>query len=342
MKSYRVFRAIFEDRDASIGTYRLLNASRSSKMASKSAIIFHKSNPKLRFLFAILTLLILLVALERVYYLRNRGFRIGKLISFQPTVNTPPSSEIDLMLDQSFRYFGCGKTTFVFLGEDGKTILKLFKHHHLFYKSFLFHFPFPGYSDIWRVSKRVTYEKKEHDKRHPFFFNSCAIAFSECKEETGLIYLCLQPNLHFNREIKLIDAWGIPHHLNLSKTEFALQKKTQLFFPYLEELLKQDRIGEMRVAINSLITQIVCRCKKGIGDQDPNLKINFGFLDGKVIEFDLGSYYVDPSLRSPLNAAREVFFTTSALQQWLEKHSPDLLDDFLQQIATMITTHLDS
>jgi hypothetical protein len=85
-----------------------------------------------------------------------------------------------------------------------------------------------------------------------------------------------------------------------------------------------------------LFSQILCRCRKAIGDRDPNLRINFGYIDGQAVEFDLGSYYSKPELSSPFLAGRELFFTTYKLQKWLENHSPDLLNYFLESLANTI------
>jgi hypothetical protein len=283
-------------------------------------------------IFATFAFLTILLTLERTYHLQNRGFRLSKLISTQPCIDEPPPFEVDARLNQSFRWIGGGGTCYAFLGEDGETVLKLFKYHQLFYKHFFYHLTFPGIADAWRIGKILSREKKHWHKRSLAFFNSCHLVSSDFKEDTGLIYLCLQPNWHFDRDIQLTDAWGISHHLNLSQTGFALQKKADLLFPYLEKLLKKKQVEESKRAIDSLISLILRRCEKGIGDRDPNLRINFGFIDGQAVEFDLGSYYSDPFLNSPFKAARELFFTTLVLQRWLEKHSPALLDYLLEQI----------
>ncbi len=283
-------------------------------------------------LYTILTLVIL-ISLERIYYRQNRGFRVSKLISLQPCINETPPAEVDALLNQPFRWLGGGKTCFAFLGEDGKTVLKLFKYHQLYYKNFLFHLAFPGIADGWRMRRILSVERKQWQKRHPAFFTSCNLIYPEFKDETALVYLTLQPNLHFDREIKLIDAWGIPHHFNLSQTGFAVQKKGQLLFPYLEGLLKAEKTEEAKQVIDNLISLISLRCQKGIGDYDPHLGINFGVVDGKVVEFDLGSYYSDSSLNSPFKAARELFFSTVVLQEWLRVHSPVLLNHLMERLA---------
>ena len=184
-----------------------------------------------------------------------------------------------------------------------------------------------------RFYKIVNDQKKHAHKHQSFFFTSCRHAFEELKEATGLIHLCLQPNPHFVKPIRLIDAWGIPHVIDLRKTEFALQQNAELFFPFLEKLLKAKNRAGLQSAIDSLIAHIEKRCSKGIGDRDPNLTINFGFIETKLVEFDLGSYFLKPTLKNPLETAKELFLSTYALQKWLEKHSPELLDYLLEQIA---------
>lgn len=287
---------------------------------------------KKKILLVSLCTVVLLFGLERLYYRQNGGFSIAKVIS-----PVPPSAALsefaeDDLLDQPFHFLGSGGTSYVFLGEDGKTVLKLFKHQHLVASSFFFRIALPSACDAWRVRKILEQERKHLHKRQAFFFNSCALANRDLKEESGLIYLCLQPDSHFARQIKLIDTWGISHYLDLSRTEFALQKKADLLFPTLERLIIDGREKEAKAAIDSLISLICRRCEKGIGDRDPNLVINFGFVEGKAIEFDLGSYFSNPSLNTPFATAKELFFSTYALRQWLEKHSPELLEYLLKSM----------
>jgi hypothetical protein len=281
-----------------------------------------------------------IISIERIYYFQNGGFRASKLISNFPPFLNPPPPKIESLLNQSFHFLGRGGTSFVFLGEDEKTVLKLFKHQHLLLKSPLFHIAFPGSADAIRVKKIVEGQKKNAHKHQSFFFSSCQLAYDELQEETGLIYLCCQPNPHFTQSIRLIDTWGISHYIDLRKTEFAIQQKADLFFPYLEALVKAGHKEEARRAVDALLQQIQTRCRKGIGDRDPNLLINFGFIERRVVEFDLGSYFLNPALKNPLLEAKELFFSTYALQKWLEKHSPELLNHLLDRIAQAREPHL--
>ncbi len=270
------------------------------------------------------------IGVERLYYRQNGGFKLSKIFSNNLPITTEEDlSVIDPFLDQTFHFLGSGGTSYVFLGEDGKTILKLFKHQHLTTASFFFHFP--ASTDLWRLQLLLAREKKHSHKRQPFFFQSCRLAEQYLKQQTGLLFLCLQPNLHFKKPIRLIDAWGFSHMCDLSHTEFALQQKAELLFPYLEKHLGNKE--QMKQAIDSLLALIRIRCEQGIGDRDPNLLINFGFIEDKAVEFDLGSFFLNPELKTPFAIAKESFFSTYALQKWLEKHSPELLNYLLNQLT---------
>lgn len=287
-----------------------------------------------RALFIFLGLAAIAFGLERLYYRQNGGFSLAKITSsltpkaasFSPQVLT----EVDSLLNQPFHFFDSGGTSFVFLGEDNTTMLKLFKHHHLAANRLFLRLRFPGALDTWRIAKILQKEKKHGHKRQAFFFNSCALAEQSLKEETGLLFLCLHPDTHFSRQVRLIDAWGISHPFDLSRTEFALQKRAEPFFSFLEKLLPNKELAQN--AIDALVELIHARCAKGIGDRDPNLLINFGFIEGKAVEFDLGSYFIKEDLKSPFATAQEVFFVTHTLREWLQKYSPDLLDYLLNRL----------
>src|SRR5262249_3008952 len=141
---------------------------------------------KKKILIVTLTLLAVSVLAERIYHRQNRGFCVSKLISTQSSIDCLPPADVESLLDQSFRFIGAGGTSFVFLGEDEETILKLFKHHQLFFRHSLWNVVFPGVLDAWRIRKIILRENEHRHKRHFCFFNSCRLAFHELKEETGL------------------------------------------------------------------------------------------------------------------------------------------------------------
>lgn len=238
-------------------------------------------------------------------------------------------AQLTPLLDQPFYFLSSGGTSFAFLGKDGKTILKLFKHQHLTLHSWLLHFCLPGISDALRIKKILFTEEKHHHKRVPFFFTSCAIAYEELCEETGLLFLTLHRDPRFSKTAALIDRLGFSLKIDLSQTEFAIQRCVIPLFDYLSPLIKNGHMEEAKQAIDSLVSLLRTRCSKGIADRDPHLGLNFGFIDGQAIEYDIGSFSRDPGFSHPAHVKKELFFATYELRQWLEKHSPALLDYLL-------------
>src|ERR1700687_1837730 len=59
--------------------------------------------------------------------------RISSEIPFHPEweVETENEEQIKHILSQPYHYFGKGAQSFVFASEDGSTVIKFFRHHHL-------------------------------------------------------------------------------------------------------------------------------------------------------------------------------------------------------------------
>lgn len=207
------------------------------------------------------------------------------------------------LLSQTFSFLGMGDQAYAFLGEDKKTVLKLFKHYDAQGKRPLDH-----------------------------IFESCQLAYNELREETGLLYLHLNKE-PYSRYITLIDKLGFSHIIDINATEYALQKKADnLIFPAIAQLLKKQDISATKNHIHSLFNLIAKRCCKGIGDRDTALRRNYGFLYSQPIAIDIGSYYCNESLKDPINARAEIAHKTRRLERWLKKHYPELLVYYEQEL----------
>ena len=89
------------------------------------------------------------------------------------------------LLDQTYHYFDSGSQSYVFVSEDGKTILKLFKFQHMRTPPWLDFLPSKGKLGEKRGKKRKTLEKT---------FNSYSLAYDQLKEETGTSLYPLRQN----------------------------------------------------------------------------------------------------------------------------------------------------
>jgi hypothetical protein len=185
---------------------------------------------------------------------------------------TEETASIAPILDQSFTFLGEGSQTYAFVSEDGAYVLKLFKAKHK--KPF----------KLSRFFKNLTRGKKElEQKREKWkwkFQNTCRrykMALVDLKEETGLIYL------HFQQSptpLYVECVAGKPLFLNLSNYPFILQKRAILAPEYC-----RAHPSEGKEALRLFFKE---RLEKGYSDPRQSLSINYGFLDGKPIQIDVG------------------------------------------------------
>lgn len=270
---------------------------------------------------------------------QTQGFRYYYLLSNlpnDPRWELPPlaseeQEKVDHLLDQSFTYLGSGGWCFAFLGADGKTVLKFYKHTHLhplnLFKDFSFKKLFLD-SSPWNAEKPYFQE---------FNFKSCTLMYKEAKERTGLLYAHLNKTNGKHKPTTLIDPSGVRHTIDLDKTEFVVQRKAELLIPHLETLLKSKNQEEAEHCLDDLLECLLFFYKKGIRDYDKSIRKNFGFIDGHAVSLDLSSFGPDDSLKDPLKHQREILLKTHRVSRWLKKHHPQLHQHYEKRIYELFS-----
>lgn len=232
--------------------------------------------------------------------------RISSDISFHPEweVETANESEVKKILSQPFRFLGKGAQSFVFASEDGTTVIKFFRHHHL---------------------KKNSKLAKD--------FGSYKLAYDNLREETGLLYLHLNKTRHLNQTLDLIDKIGIHHPINLDHYEFLVQKRATLAYIALDKWIDEGKIDDAKEALTKLVQLLAIRSNKGIQDKDPDLNTNFGFIGTTPIQFDIGRF---KSRKVPADLPanyRELIRITDNLHQHLMRKAPELDEHLKQELA---------
>lgn len=221
----------------------------------------------------VLLIFLSLIFFERFVRFQTDGFRTEKTYMDFPSekrweIQTPPLK--DSLLMQTFDYLGSGAQFYAFLGEDKKTVLKLFKHYHLGPPSKILR-KIPLFSS-WR--KNILRKRKE---RVDSLYSSALIAYKDLRQETGVLCVKLVETQNVYPTITLYDKIGVMHTLDLNKAPFVLQKKA-------------DKLPEGPLIQDAISQVINARLKKGIHNSDPPIERNLGILDGKVVEIDIGSF----------------------------------------------------
>lgn len=246
------------------------------------------------------------------------------------SVKEPPRE----LLQQPFTFLGKGVQCYAFESADKTVVLKLFKHYHAWpSNSVLRELSLPSFLENKRKQTLLARYERVHA-----IYSSCKIAMEEMPEETGMLYLHLNPTSHLNQKLTFFDKLGIRHEINLDTTPFLLQKKGVVAFEKLSLLMKEGQVEKTKQAISSLLQLIVRRCEKGIVNTDPIVRRNMGYIGETAIEIDTGSFVKNAFCKKPYEIKREVFFETLELKEWLEKHHPDLLAYFQENLDALISS----
>jgi hypothetical protein len=252
----------------------------------------------------------------RFCHWQTDGFTLSKIHSesvFEKKWETPsPNAEILKILAQKFTYLSCGNTCYVFESEDGKFVLKFFKQHHLYPLSWIGDVPIP------KLQKRR--EKKER------VFTSCKLAFDELKEETGLVYLHLNPTHGALPRLTFTDKIGISHTVPLDQLQFLLQKKAENAYSHIQCLLKNhDYIGAKK-GIEEILKLMVTISEKGFNDLDPNIGTNLGFIENRPVKIDVGPLVKDTRLQEIVFLEKKKAKALTRLKKWVKLNLPDFFE----------------
>ena len=237
----------------------------------------------------------LFLSCPNAYKRITHGFRPAKCLlnwPYNPKWETHPLSlkeerEIQTILQENFTYFAKGKQCFVFLSEDGKHVLKLFRFDAC-------KMPY-GQKIAHRIKK---WQRGNIEDLHPLatevpkVLNSCKIAYDLAADLTGLILVHLNPKKSFLPMLQIKDRLGRNHELDPADYRLILQKTCE---PFMSALLKAN--SEERNRLISSFSQLIERLGDlGLKNIDPRLTCNFGFLNGQAIAIDIGNYVYDPVL----------------------------------------------
>lgn len=264
-----------------------------------------------------------LIAAARFCHYKTEGFRNTKIQNntFEGESFAPPQFSASdervakEILSQPFTYLARGKQSFVFLSEDGKTVLKLLNNHY--------QWQIRAYNFLPQMSwkeENLTYLQRKLAET----FQSYLLSFSQLKEETGLFFLHLKKSHHLKQKVKIVDKLGIAHEIDLDKTAFILQERATLAYTQLEKWIEHKELQAAREGLHSLVALLKTRLEKGIADKDPLIRTNIGFIDGKARFLDLGPF--SKSLRSKTadEKSRELQKITHSLRAWLAEKEPRL------------------
>lgn len=217
--------------------------------------------------------------------------------------------EIQRKLAMPYRYLASGRQSYVFVSEDGTTVLKFFR------KSY--------YSIPWYISFLPWKEQEiaKRQKRREFYLQSYRIAAKEFRQETGLLFFGRGKNLPRVHVFDKAHRW---HEIDLNEVPFVLQKRGEPFSSSLALLPREV----LERALDRFLLQIAQRIEKKVADADQDVEHNFGWVEGTVFHLDPGRLFYDEALKTSKRRQEEWWSATHRFRKWLSREVPEIIPFF--------------
>jgi len=227
--------------------------------------------------------------------------QISSSLATQPQWKIPtPSSEEQQKLKEifssPFKFLGKGAQAFAF--DNEKYVLKFFKMRR--------------FTPSW-LDYLCPHVVRRRFKNLNWVFNGYKIAYDEFRQETGLILIHLEKSDYLHQKVSLRDKNGKLYLIDLDTTEFVLQKKGESIFYYLESLHREGNKEAVEQGLAQLLHLVQNRIQRGYADRDSSIDRNYGFAEGRIIQFDVGRLYKGVK-------ERELEKVQNRLARWKQEH----------------------
>jgi hypothetical protein len=238
------------------------------------------------------------------------------------------------LLGQKYTYLAKGKQSYVFVSEDGDHVLKLFKPLppfiavSFFGKTFHIGLAKIPFANLLLIDPKSPSYQQARDLEFRSYLNS----FSLLPEETKLEYLHLAATNHLQKKLTIYDKIEVLHQIDLDSTSFLIQRKTDLLYPTLANLLNSKETDKAKLLLKNFVEFYFDLIEKGIVNPT-TIEKNLGCLDLKPIQIDVGRILTsqDLKLSSSEVPLTQIYHSTSHMKKWLRTRSPELLV-YLKQI----------
>lgn len=203
--------------------------------------------------------------------------RISSDLSYHPEWEVQsPTHNIDHIFSQEFHYLASGSQSYAFESADGKYVIKFFKMRHLT----------PHLSDHLRPG---AIERRQRNLEQ--IFTAHKLCYDHMREETGLIFLHLNPTHHLHRTLTISDRLHRRHRVDLDRYAFLVQEKAELIFTRMEKLRSKGDIQGIFQAKEAICSLVKSRIAKGFADQDKAVSHNYGFVGDRPVQVDIGRLF---------------------------------------------------
>lgn len=288
----------------------------------------------------ILALVLLSVfGLVRAYLRITDDFRIANItyeFPYHPeweiaSLSVQEEQNLNDILKQNFHYIGKGAQSYAFTSDDGIYVLKFFKFKHL--KPHWLTAILPNIGPLSNYKEQVRLRKI---KNFNSVFTGYKIAYDLHKEESGLVYIQLNPT-HIVKKVTLIDKIGLEHSVDLGEVVFVIQKKGETTRTVLNELLKNGDVATAKHRIHQVFDLYLSEYRKGIYDRDHGIMHNIGFIGDQPFHLDMGKMSKDNAMKDPKVFQEDLIKVAAKIEIWMHANYPqyytEVVDDMENELS---------
>ena len=228
--------------------------------------------------------------------------------------------ELQKIFSKAFHFIKAGKQSYAFMSDDGETVLKFLKKSYLFPspRSFL---NFPPFS----LCKAFLLSHFNAAKiRFQEASGAYQMGYDKLRDETGLLYLHFHPTENLQQKVCLVDIYGREFFADLDSSYFVLQKRADLMYVKIGQLMQDGKEAEAKECLKSVMRMIAHRLQQGIVDSDHGIRKNYGFVEGRAVQIDIGDVSKDERVKSGLAFQRELDHMAKKLNLWAAREHPSL------------------
>jgi hypothetical protein len=201
------------------------------------------------------------------------------------SVGETKKEDITPYLNQPFYYLGAGKQMTAFESKDKTIVIKFFNHRRFIRRSW-----FTRWSTMKRVlsMKWISSNYLNRRQRLERLAKTQYQAYQDLQRESGILYVHVNKATKIGSSVILFDDRGQKHTIDLCRAPFVLQKKATLALDCMAQAYADHDLRTFVNLVESLADLFIARASKGYTDRIQTLHNNYGFIEGKAIQLDVG------------------------------------------------------
>lgn len=270
----------------------------------------------------------------RVYYRLTDDFRLRHIVHelpHNPDWEIPITSEdrqlLEQITEQPFTYLGKGAQSYAFVSQDGQYVLKFFKFKHLKPSWIVNHFPDIG--PFQRYKEKSVARKKRQIQS---VFTGYKLAYDVHREESGLLFIHLNPTNGLNMNAVVFDKIGRRFEIPMDPYIFIVQRRADINRDVMDRLLKNGELELAKQRVRQVIELYLSEYAKGIYDRDHGVLHNIGFIGEKPIHLDIGKLTDAPHMKNPENWESDLEVVVMKYHRWMREKHPEYYEEVMSTL----------